>query len=287
MGAFRFLIAYFLFASVLASACAYPAYLLAGPDLMPFAKWVTRLALLFLILGLYPTCKLLKLTRAELGFSSPKSQFLKQLGRGFGYGLIILLIPFSMLLLLGVRTPDFTGHAILPVLATGLIGGLIVGLIEETLFRGLFYRIVDRELSAYWAIGLTSLIYAVVHFIKPAQPPSPDEIDVWSGFTVMAQSYLGIFSANLSDLTALFFVGVLLAQVRHNSGSLALSIGMHASWVFLIKLIKTLTDSPDDAPWRFLAGNYDGIIGWLVAVWLACLWLAFLKFRPFTRQPAA
>lgn len=287
MRSIRNLVVYFLIASLLAGLCAYPAYFLAGPELMHFEKWTTRLGLLFLILGMFPACKFFKLTPQSLGFNQSLGSYGKQFVIGYGYGLMILMVPLAISLALGIRTFDLTDTSKLASVAmTAVIGGVVVALIEESLFRGLFIRICTKELGWCWAIGLSSLIYALVHFMQPAHPPAAEDIEIWSGLQVMAQAYLGVFNADVSDLLALFAVGVLLSLMRMRSGSLAISMGMHASWVFLIKLIKTSTNTQHDHPWRFLVGQYDGVIGWLVFAWLGLLCIIILAKPKSDALPA-
>ena len=52
-------------------------------------------------------------------------------------------------------------------IVTALIAGLIIALIEETLFRGAMLSAIKKHGSVLLAIVTTSLIYASVHFIEP------------------------------------------------------------------------------------------------------------------------
>ena len=65
-------------------------------------------------------------------------------------------------------------------------------------------------------------------------------------------------------------------------GNIALAIGVHAGWVLVIKVGKTLTHKDETAPLAFLSGSYDGVIGWLVTAYLALLILAV--WRPAVRN---
>ena len=286
MIAFRFLVLYFLLASSAAALLAYPAFLLAGPELFAFEKWVTRLGLLFLILGLIPARRILKLNAQDFAYPRTKSLFIQGLATGFGSGLAILLLPTVIFLALAVLVPD-TGKTdpILPLLLTALVAGLLVGVIEESLFRGLFTHVILRHHSALAALVFPSTLYAAVHFMQPAHPPAGENLHWMSGFQVMTQAYLGVFSAPLDDLLALFAVGLFLGLIRLLTGNLALCIGLHASWVLLIKLIKTYTDRNRDSEWSFLVGQYDGIVGWGVCLWLLLLCLILWGFSRQRSNP--
>ena len=283
--AIRFFLLYFLLASTVAAVLAYPAYLLAGPDLIPFEKWVTRLALLILILGIFPARRLLQLSASDLGFNRSWGPFLLRMGAGFIIGMCILMMPVTVLLMLGAREMNIDGSsALLPLLITALLSGLGVALIEETLFRGLFMAVVQKHHRWPAAVIASSIVYALVHFMRPENPPAADAIQAWSGFVVMGQAYLGVLNAGLDDLLALFTVGVILAWTRVKTGSLAMSMGMHASWVFLIKLIKEHSDKNPASEWSFLVGHYDGIIGWGVFAWLSLVIAGLLCMTTTVRR---
>jgi hypothetical protein len=72
---------------------------------------------------------------------------------------------------------------------------------------------------------------------------------------------------------------VLLARLRLGSGRLALCVGTHAGWVAGIYATSRLTMSaPGPASW--LAGRYDGIIGWLACAVFALTALAAHRILP-------
>ena len=52
-----------------------------------------------------------------------------------------------------------------------LLAGLAVAIVEETFFRGLMYRAVDRESGFVAAAWCTAIVYAAIHFFSPAKIP--------------------------------------------------------------------------------------------------------------------
>ncbi len=72
---------------------------------------------------------------------------------------------------------------------------------------------------------------------------------------------------------ALFAVGLFLALVREHTGSIALGMGMHTGWVFVIKLTKKATETDWQSPYSTLIGHYDGVIGWLATGWIGVITL--------------
>lgn len=61
----------------------------------------------------------------------------------------------------------------------------------------------------------------------------------------------------------MFAVGLFLALVRARHGHIAHCVGLHAGWVFVIKLTKDVTVDDPDARFSYLTGTYDNVIGLL------------------------
>lgn len=283
MKAFIFFIFYFLIASTLAASISYPLFHFFGNDAFRFESWVTRFALLFLILGLIPSFKYFKLSNQLIGHSKGHLSRLKPIGFGFLSGLAILGAVIALLLLLKIRIIDHDATLSLSLITKALLAGLIVAFIEETLFRGLFFKLSERWHNAISAIFISSFFYAILHFIKPIEHIDQNQLHLFSGFEVISNAFMALSSLRADDFFALFTVGILLATVRHKTQSLNYCIGLHASWVFLIKVFKELTDSNISSQWAFLSGHYDGIIGWLSVAWLTLCTLAYILYaiRPF------
>ena len=64
---------------------------------------------------------------------------------------------------------------------------------------------------------------------------------------------------------------MLLALARHWTGAIATSLGLHAGWVWVLKVTVGLTQPPGAAPHAALVSRFDGFAGWLVAGWTLCL----------------
>jgi len=283
MKAFIFFIFYFLIASALAAAISYPLFHFFGNDAFRFESWVTRFALLFLILGLIPCFKYFKLSNQLIGHSQGHLSRLKPISLGFISGLLILGAVIGTLLLLKIRIIEEDAALSLSLITKALLAGLIVAFIEETLFRGLFFKLSYRWHNAISAIFISSFFYAILHFIKPVDHIDQNQLHLFSGFEVIGNAFIALNYLRADDFFALFTVGILLATVRYKTQSLNYCIGLHASWVFLIKIFKDLTDGNSSSDWAFLSGNYDGIIGWLSVAWLTLCTLAYVLFviRPF------
>ena len=277
MKAFIFFICYFLIASTLAALISYPLFYFFGDDAFRFESWVTRLALIFLILGLIPCFKIFKLSNQLIGHNNENRSRLKQISIGFIAGLIILSVVIFLLIFLGIRTIEEDASLSLSLILKALLAGFIVAFIEETLFRGLFFKLSLRWHNAISAILISSFFYAILHFIKPIIHIDQSLLHLFSGFEVIANAFIALSSLQADDFLALFSVGVLLATVRYKTQSLNFCIGLHASWVFLIKICKELTDGNSLSQWSFLSGDYDGIIGWFSFAWLTLCTVIFIS----------
>lgn len=266
---------YLFVALLLAAALTYPLMQTGWLDYEP-RRVMGRLAQLFILLGLWPFLRLMGLAhRQALGVAPTRARLVRAIGGGWLLGIGILGALVSLELMLGVRVPDVEQlqvPSLLEKAVAALIGGLLIGLLEETFFRGALYSAIRRRATVAAAAAGSALLYALVHFLKPHALPPGVAFD-WAGtWSMFLQVFAGLFQwQHLDSLLALFSAGVFLALVRERSGHIGWCIGLHAGWVFVIQLTRRATDGDETASLAFLAGHYDGVIGWLAAFWIALL----------------
>ena len=136
-----------------------------------------------------------------------------------------------------------------------IVSALAVGFLEEYFFRGAMLGVCLRKMRVWSAVFVTSLIYAIVHFLKPDRHMELGNIEWRTGFKLLGSAFarLGEMQSFLAEFTTLLVVGVVLAVVRLRTRSLWLAIGLHAGWVFGLKLFGKLTDKSDAlhewSPW--------------------------------------
>lgn len=283
MKASVFFIFYFLLASFIAAVITYPLFHLINNDSFRFESWVTRSALLLLVLGIIPSVKYFGLSLNSIGYNTSFKLAFKQIIKGFLIGLVILSVVISILLLLDIRVLANLGDFNTIFALKALLAGVLIALIEETLFRGLFFKLSQRWHNAFAAVIISSFFYAILHFIKPAAHIDQAALNFYSGFEVIVNAFSGLALMQIDDFLALLSVGILLALVRLRTQSLLYCIGLHASWVFLIKTTKQLTDSNPLSDWSFLTGDYDGIIGLLSFAWVmlvSIIYLIYISKKP-------
>lgn len=271
---------YLLIAAAISALLAYPIHLFSEGG-MPFRTLVTKGALLVLVLSIIPMMRRLNFQAKDLGFA-PLQRFLHQIPVGLACGFAILGVLIALLMALGIRVLDpkiaLTVPNVSAIFLKALLTGFVVALIEETLFRGLLLSSLLKYMSPVYATFLSAFYYAGLHFLHSEITLPPEQIRWHSGFSIVLDAFRqGLDGQNLDSFLALFFVGVFLACVRLTwKTSLGYCIGLHASWVFLIKITKALTNIDPGAQGAFLVGDYDGIIGYLAAGWLLTLTLVLL-----------
>lgn len=289
MRAFAKFIALMAVAVLGGALLAYPAYSLTqawGAD-WPLHRVANRLAMLVLVIGLVWLLRRMQLAnRADLGYGVERRRFIAMMLRALAIGALSMLPVIALLLLGEVREfkPDLTPGSVTTILIKGLVSGLVVAVSEETFFRGAMHSAIRRENGACVAVGLTAFVYAALHFLGRARIPH-ESVEWTSGFTLLAQTFSAYADPAriLDSFLALFAVGVLLGLVRERYGNIAACIGLHAGWVWVIAITRELTVREPEAPWSFLVGSYDGVVGYLILAWTVVLTVIFWRM---SRVPA-
>jgi membrane protease YdiL (CAAX protease family) len=261
---------------------AWPVYALAhlaGLD-PSFHKLVFRLLELLAIVGLWPVLRLLgRGDRDGWGFRAPHPPVRGGFARGVLNGLALGIASFAavalVLVLLEVRVVrvpigELPGILVLAAVKA-CVAGLVIAGVEELWFRGGLHTALESVGGVRVAVAVTALIYAAVHFVRPDAPVIAGAVDWTSGFTVIGHSFDRFARGGiLADFCALAAAGILLGRLRSRSSRIAECIGVHAGWIVVIRSLKSSTHPDPDASWGWLAGGFDGVIGWLAcAVLLA------------------
>ncbi len=246
-------------------------------------KLMIRLSQIMLLLSIFPVSKWLALNKEMLGYAPFKKMF-KQFWRGFGLSLLILLPVFFTLNGLGVHSIDMTKAWTLGWVAKkiGIAFGLalLIGLVEESVFRGLLLTSLRKYLPAFSAVLISAIYYAGLHFLDSKSPVSEETLSLIGSFQLLGEAYHNVFA--MQDVTAflaLSTVGLFLGVLRmRGEMNLALCIGCHTGWVTQIRLCKSMFSMDLTSPYSFLVSNYDGVIGLLVAGWLLFVLISYWLF---------
>ncbi len=261
---------------LLASLLVYPVFqltLAVNPE-WPFHKVASRLWLMLVLAATGLLGRRLALSRTDWGYGVPAPAFRRELLRGFAAGLVSMLPVAAMLIALGTRPlVSVTTARFVHLVVSGLLSGLAVGVIEETLFRGLLQGAVMRDIgrragARFAGLLLVSAFYSALHFLARITIPAT-EVTPASGLhllSAVANDFVH-FGRIADAFLALTAVGLLLSLTRLYTGSIALAIGLHAGWVLVMRVAVGVTARPMDAPTAWLASQSDGFTGWLVFAW--------------------
>jgi membrane protease YdiL (CAAX protease family) len=268
--------AYLLLCALAGALLGYPL-VLALHGAAPLHVVIGRLGQGLLFVGAWPLMRRLGMRFAEFGLGADWRRFLRQAGIGFGLGVAMLGLHALGLVLLDIRVinPEriASAQAILKSARNALLTGLAVAVVEEILFRGFLLGALAKAAPKAAAAAICSFYFAALHFLKPAFRPEFTDLHWYTGLQVTLDAFLRLPERIQPDaFLALFAAGLLLAAIRlMRPGNLGYCIGMHAGWVFVIKLARSLTWGNPNENLILLVSGYDGVIGYLSAGWTALL----------------
>jgi len=239
-----------------------------------FSKIFNRLFMvlgitLFLLLRSY--LKIDSLTQIGL---KPAGQCYRDLLQGFSIALSSLIVLALAMSLFEIFSPylRLPFSAALERSVKALLTAVTVGLLEEIFFRGVLFRGLLQDLGLKAAFVLSSLFYSAIHFVKPAQRALLESFDPWAGMRHLIYSFQPFLDplALFPGLVGLFLIGVVLSYAFLRTGSLYLSIGLHAGWIFGLKTIRIFGDyRREDLGWLF--GSLEPKLVSGVATWAGIL----------------
>jgi uncharacterized protein len=130
---------------------------------------------------------------------------LAELAAGVGLGVLAFSLCVAVLGVAGVYrvtgVRDF-GIATIPFLVA-----IASGVIEEIVFRGVIFRLVEDTLGTWWALLISSALFGIGHLLSPN-------------------------ATLLAALAIVFEAGIMLAAAYLLTRRLWLAIGIHAAWNF-------------------------------------------------------
>jgi membrane protease YdiL (CAAX protease family) len=244
----------------------------------PFHRYVDRAILGIALIGLWPLVKSLGLTSlADVGLVRPFGQ-LKKFGGGFLLGFISLAIVAALALAFHARqlNPKFSDGQIAQKLLGVAGAAVVVAILEEILFRGALYGALRKVFHWIFALVLSSMIYALMHYFESAQ--TTDTVTWFSGLRLLPLMLrnLGNLHAVIPGFFNLTLAGMLLGWAYQRTGNLYFSIGLHMGWIFWIKAFAIVTSpTPMANAWWWGSGRMAIVNGWVA---LPVLMAALLVF---------
>lgn len=262
-----------------AASSAFHAPSIQGLSDHPFHRYVHRCVLGFAVLALWPLARALgRRSFEDLGWSGrPEAWRLWLSGVSLGAAMFGSTLVIELLLGARVWRADLTWSRTAASVVAAAGSALVVGPLEETVFRGVLCRGLSGSVGWPRAIGISSVVYAWVHFLSKV--PSPDTVGAMSGFVVVWDMLRASMDVTgwMPGMPTLAVAGVLLGRFLQRTGSLHLSVGLHSGWVLFIKMRGALTSSLAGSGWLAGWGESRISAGWagLAAVMvtaLACEW---------------
>ncbi len=175
----------------------------------------------------------------------PWMSAVSQIGVGFLVAGGFLLATGMILNLAGAFTLKPNPPPIGALLQRSFVPAIAVSFLEEWIFRGVIFGLWLRYAKPLAACAGTSLFFAFVHFLAPAQgsfigkPGSPT-----AGFVLLEKIMLHFVNLQffITDFVTLFCIGMILAWARLRTGALWFPIGLHAGWIAAFKGFNMLHD---------------------------------------------
>ena len=286
------LLAYFaatiLFGALVAPPLYWAAQSLASHGIFPalaefeFGAFFRRALMLGAIVLLWPFLRWLRVKRPpDLGLERNR-RWVRDVVIGFLLSTVPVILCEIFLVQRGLYSmrSGVSFLAILKLIPTAVI----VPLIEEPLFRGLFLGVLLRGLRPWPANLLSAAIFSIVHFLKSPDETTPTTIQWFSGFVSLSHSF-DQFSEPLLVLggfTTLFVIGIALGHARIRTRSLWLPIGLHSGWILASEVFSKVARREVMAlPWlgKSLLIGLVPLSVCLVSWVLLRLWLSYADSR--------
>ena len=176
--------------------------------------------------------------------------------RQFLFGLGLGLATLGLMLVIGLVTGIYE-IAVTPdraklwrTVLSFIPAALLVGLLEECVFRGFLLQQLMRACATPLAVAVSSALYALVHLRDSS----------WT-------------AATYRELWGLFLLGGVLALSYLRTRQLYLAIGLHAALAYGARVNKLVIQIPD-VSLSWLTGTsrlINGVAGWIVLLGLGGL----------------
>jgi uncharacterized protein len=186
---------------------------------------------------------------ADYGFVGNISIF-RSLLLGFGLGVMSLAVVFALQFSLGwCQWQRDNNKLVLANLLPIPLIALLVGAIEELIFRGFLFTQLNREYSVWLAAVISSVVFALLHLVWEQRETIP-------------------------QLPGLWLMGMVLVLARFaDRGNLGIAWGLHAGWIWAIATLDTaelITYTGKTSEW-FTGKNKKPLAG---VAGIACVLLA-------------
>ena len=255
------LLAYFVAVIVLGALLAPPLYwagqalaahgmltFLAGTE---FQKFFNRAVLVAAVALLWPTVRALQLRSfRELGLIPDERRW-----QHAATGLCLAAIVVAAMALVYVSFDIYRwkkGDLPWGKVPWLFLSAVVVGVIEEALFRGAILGLFRRTLRPFAALFCVTAIFAAVHFLKPDEDFKITHVGWLSGFELLPHVFHQFTDPMtvLASFTTIFVLGWVCGYATLRTQSLWMAIGLHAGVVFVKMTFSKFTKRREELlPW--------------------------------------
>jgi uncharacterized protein len=259
------------------------AQAMAREDRIPFSRIFDRFFMISGVLLFFAYRPLLKIeSPSQLGLI-PRTRAVHDIAIGLCLALGSMLVLGLIMSLAEVYKPFFrlSLSESLEQCAKALLTAFTVGFLEEVFFRGIIFRGLLEDWKPLPAFVVANLFYSALHFVRPAEEYFLSGIDPWAGFRHLFSTFAPFLDpANIAPgIIGLFLIGIVLSYAFVRTGTLYLSIGLHAGWIISIKTVRVFGDyTRESLGWLF--GSTDpkivsGVMTWagVILVGVAVHWV--------------
>lgn len=259
------------------------AQAVAREDRIPFSRIFDRFFMISGVLLFFAYRPLLKIeSPSQLGLT-PRARAAHDIAIGLCLALGSMLLLGLIMSLAEVYKPFFrlSLSESLEQCAKALLTAFTVGFLEEIFFRGIIFRGLLEDWKPLPAFVVANLFYSALHFVRPAEEYFLSGIDPWAGFRHLFSTFAPFLEpAQIAPgIIGLFLIGIVLTYAFVRTGTLYLSIGLHAGWIISIKTVRVFGDyTRESLGWLF--GSTDpkivsGVMTWagVILVGVAVHWI--------------
>jgi|GEM_PF-1434301 len=253
---------------------------------IPFSRVLNRCLLGSLILIVLLILKFIQLDSFEkiglkVDWTTGHKLFLKGISLGIFTFSIIGILEISLNYKTLKSTLGISDLSL--IMVKGIITGIVVSILEETIFRGIIYNALKKSWGMVRGLILSSLIYSVVHFFK--RPVVEGEIKWDSGFCALPGMLSGIFNYDENGIAMinLIIIGGVLVLLYEATGNLWMSIGLHGGWVFCMKFYKVFSPVANSSVHSIWFGN-NIVDGLFTTILLSNLIMFIILFNKYLRK---
>ena len=275
---------YIIFFAVLSSLICSLLYMQFDEQpILALNKAIKYGAILMSAIFIIPIMKSYKLYDRQLvGYLEPKIKFILNICKGFALSLLVSTLLIFLFKYFDIRNINFNlfifDQLFLYSVLFIIFISLIISIIEESFFRGIMIQKSNNLISKFSIIIFSSLIYSLFHFIKI--PLITDDNILWnSGLIELFNVFINFHKVIFIDAAiTLFIFGILLGVIRTYFKTISYGIGIHAGFIFIIKIFKQNSSVNFDSNYVFMLSPYDHFTGHLSTIWITTILIFLLVF---------